>query len=186
MTSYYQTADLQLSNCPFSINTYRMRPLMPVSAKKKFAEFYSVKLTRQDGTIIRWYQSGIVIEKLTNGDTTIFLKRPTMSDSISERSHGQFTQFHKDGAVSHRNGDHTLHWSADVPATAENGELFFDHYCGDRPVWDDECEGRWDYESEYDDGDSYDPCHYCGAKDSAEMFNMFCSRSCMKGYMGED
>lgn len=186
MTSYYQTADLQLASVPFAISTYRLRPLMPVSAKKKFAQGFGVKLTRYDGTIIRWYPSGVVIEKLTNGDTTIFLKKPTMADSISERSYGQFTQFHKNGAVSHRNGPHTLHWSADVPAFEENGEIFFDHYCGDNLAWDDECEGRCDYESECDDGDSYDPCHYCGAKGGAEMFDMFCSRSCMKGYMGDN
>jgi len=181
MTSYNQTADLQLASAPFSISTYRRRPLMPVSAEKKFKEGYSVKLTRYDGAIVIWYPSGIAIERLTNGDTTIFLPKPTITSAIRQAPNGFYTHFHKSGAVSCRMGAYTSHWSEDIPTFAENGEIFFDHYCGDELVWDDRCTGRCEYESEYDD-----PCHYCGAKGASDMFDMFCSRSCMKGYMGDE
>jgi len=179
MTSYNQTALLQLVAAPFAIDTYCRRPLMPFAAKKKFAEGYNVKLTRYDGAIIKWYVSGVVVEKLFNGDTTIFQPKPTLTETIKIMACGNYTQFLKGGAVILRNGPATFYWSEDIPTFEENGEFFFDHYCGDDLVWDDECKGCCDYDSECE------PCYYCGAKDSAEIFNRFCSRSCMKDYMGE-
>lgn len=190
MTSYFQTAELRLVAAPFPIDTYRMRPLMPISAKKKFAEEYNVKLTREDGVIFIWYLDGFVVEILPNGDTTTFAPKPTLESALKLAPCGQFTQFHKDGAVSGSNGCATLHWSAPVSAQEENGEIFFDHWCDQQLVWDDACEGKCGYESDcYDDGDSYgeftaEKCRCCGLYEVEKSYP-FCSRSCLTAYFDE-
>ena len=187
MTSYNQTALLWLATAPFPVDTYCRRPLMPIAAQKKFSEGYSVKLTRYDGTIIIWYVSGEVVETLTNGNTTVFMPKPTIADAIKSQSTAQYTYFHKGGSVSWSDGIKTMHWSVNTPAFAENGEIFFDHICGEQKVWDDECKGHCGYESQCDDDrQSCGPCHSCGAKDGAEIFERFCSRDCMKYYIGDD
>jgi len=151
MSACYQTTDVKLGNAPGYSVAYLQRPIMPFSARAKFAEGYSVKLTRPDGTVITWFVNGFTQIEAHNGDYMSFYAKPSIADAVHSDESNTFYQFHADGYIDYRGDNCFYTWSKDYPGVEENGEIFFDHKCGSDIVWDDECAGHCD--------------HYCRSRD---------------------
>jgi hypothetical protein len=113
----------------------RKCPIMPTTSRREFFRGKNVKVIRRDGTVITWYQDGTVIENV-GGIKHMYDPKPNMNTSI----HCEFTA---GGGIMNRIDERNMrYWSANLAGEPEEGDVFYDHYCGDRMVWDDECEGK--------------------------------------------
>lgn len=150
MTTCLQTACQYLYETDTYIATYRQRPIMPAAAELKFKQGCNVRILKYDGSVIEWWANGTVIETLINGDTLRFNKKPTMDDAVNYpycRGCCKLSyQFHPNGAVTVLQGDYAFHWSKEIEAAREIGQIVYDHVKSDGKTlcWENECDCDWD------------------------------------------
>jgi hypothetical protein len=146
MTTYFQSACQYLYETDTHIATYRLRPIMPAAAELQFSQGYNVRLLKYDGSVIEWWVNGSVTETRPNGDSVRFNKKPSMADAINEpycRNCCRLSyQFHPNGAVTVLQGDFAFHWSKNLEAPRELGQIVYDHvkFDGKTLCWENECD----------------------------------------------
>ena len=167
MSACFQNAWLLLHGLSTPIITFRERPCMPAKDAPLLEKdnCSSVKVLCANGKILEWFKDGTVHETLQNGDTTIFPAKPTYSTfargsytfanfflgylSFEARTHGNYFEFHRSGAVIYRNSGISFLWSPEFPAKEVEGAVSHSIFCDfdeqeeDNNFW--RCERRDSY-----------------------------------------
>jgi hypothetical protein len=98
--------------------------------------------------------------------TMVWPSKPTMKDAVMDKTPGAYYQFNADGSVIYKTPEHTLSWSAPMPAIPISGKSLYGYYDSETDTFEEE---------------EYISCRICGSNCAGGDYPdwAFCSRSCM-------
>ena len=141
MTTYFQTLTVEFPTSEKTFFSLENAPVHPPSFKAEEGAPFIVMKT-DDGSVIIWWNNGIIVKGYTNGITKTWYPKPNIVSalhySLNPSNKSTYFEFHKDGSVSSSVNKYNYYWSSPIDGIPESGKQVFGYLYDEQEYSDDE------------------------------------------------